>query len=84
MNYVTLTFQNNDHKKIHISDYTILYIKATMVSVCMGSAWKILLVIARSLWSWWQTGQGKGRAARAAAAGAARGANSIKEILGEN
>jgi len=25
MNYVTLTFQNNDHKKIHISDYTMIY-----------------------------------------------------------
>jgi hypothetical protein len=75
----------------------ILYIKATVVSVCLwwqtwqvrgragqgrvarvypcpldllaarnnrlggvyvGSAWKILPVTARSLWSWWQTGQG--------------------------
>ncbi len=52
----------------------ILYIKANMVSVCLcgqklGSAWKILPVTARSLWSWWQTGQGQGRAARAAAVG---------------
>jgi hypothetical protein len=35
----------------------ILYIKANMVSVCLcgqklGSAWKILPVTARSLWSW--------------------------------
>ncbi len=30
---------------------SILYIKATMVSVCVGSAWKILPVTARSLWS---------------------------------
>jgi len=30
----------------------ILYIKATMVvSVCVGNAWKILPVTARSLWS---------------------------------
>jgi hypothetical protein len=29
---------------------TIIYIKATMVSVCVGSAWKILPVTARSLW----------------------------------
>jgi hypothetical protein len=36
----------------------ILYIKATLVSVCVGSAWKILSVTARSLWSWWQAGQG--------------------------
>ncbi len=30
---------------------SILYIKATVVSVCVGSAWKILPVTARSLWS---------------------------------
>jgi hypothetical protein len=53
----------------------VLYIKANMVSVCLcgqklGSAWKILPVTARSLWSWWQTGQG--RAARAAAVGGPR------------
>jgi hypothetical protein len=29
---------------------SILYIKATVVSVCVGSAWKILPVTARSLW----------------------------------
>jgi hypothetical protein len=30
---------------------TILYIKATVVSICVGNAWKILPIIARSLWS---------------------------------
>jgi len=30
----------------------ILYIKVPMVFVCVSSAWKILPVIARSLWSW--------------------------------
>jgi hypothetical protein len=30
---------------------SILYIKATVVSVCVGSAWKILSVTARSLWN---------------------------------
>jgi len=29
----------------------IIYIKATVVSICVGSAWKILPVTARSLWS---------------------------------
>jgi len=31
--------------------YLIIYIKATVVSVCVGSAEKILPVIAYSLWS---------------------------------
>jgi hypothetical protein len=46
-------------KKIHQKKKTIiLYIKANIVvSVCLcgqklGNAWKILLVIACSLWSW--------------------------------
>jgi len=53
----TFTKKNSDlgrhpNKIIWISLYYILYIKATvMVSVFVGSAWKILLVTARSLWS---------------------------------
>ncbi len=30
----------------------IIYIKVIMVSVCVGSAWKIIPVTARSMWSW--------------------------------
>jgi len=76
----------NYKKKPCIGLRNILYIKATMVSVCVGSAWKILPVTARSLWSWRQTGQGRGRAGqpRQPLRGATRGAISIKEILGEN
>jgi len=42
--YVNFKFQP-------IKDGAILYIKATVVSVCVGSAWKILPVTAHSLWS---------------------------------
>jgi len=37
---------------LSLKNDSILYIKTTMVSVCVGSAWKILPVTARSLWSW--------------------------------
>jgi len=49
----------------------------------VGSAWKILPVIARSL-SLVTNRAGQGRAARQPLRGAGRGAISIKEILGEN
>ncbi len=71
----------------------ILYIKAT-VFVCVGSAWKILPVTARSLWclsarSLWCLsicGDKQGKAGRPGQLlrGAGRGNISIKEILGEN
>ncbi len=55
----------------------ILYIKTTVVFVCVGSVWKILLVTARSLWCLFvcgdkqgRAGVGQGGAARAAAEGA--------------
>jgi hypothetical protein len=54
--------------------YEILYIKATVMSVCVGSAWKNLPISCGV-----GDKQGKGRAA---AMGAARGAISIKETSG--
>jgi hypothetical protein len=65
--------------------YDILYIKAT-VSVCVGSAWKILPVTARSLWCLSVCGDKQGRAGWPGQPlrGAGRGAISIKKILGEN
>ncbi len=60
-------------------------IKAT-VSVCVGSAWKILPVTACSLWCLSICGDKQGRAGQPGQPlrGAGRGAISIKEILGEN
>jgi hypothetical protein len=49
----------------------ILYIKATVVSVCVGSVWKILPITARSLWG--QSGGGRG------GGGARGGARSRKD-----
>jgi len=69
-------------------------LKQQCLFVCVGSAWKILPVIARSLWCLSVYGDkqgraGQGRAARAGQPGqplrgAGRGAISIKKILGEN
>jgi hypothetical protein len=39
------------HELAFGANVNILYIKATVVSVCVGSAWKILPVTTRSLWS---------------------------------
>jgi len=62
-------------------------IKATM-SVYVGNAWKILPIIARSLWCLSvcgdKQGQDKERWPGQPLRGAKRGAISIKEILGEN
>ncbi len=59
----------------------ILYIKAkATVSVCVGSACKILPVTARFLWCLSVVTNRPGQPLR----GAGRGAISIKEILGEN
>jgi hypothetical protein len=58
-----------------------------VVSVCVGSAWKILSITACSLWSSFSVcGDKQGRAGRPGQPlqGAGRGAISIKEILGEN
>jgi len=41
---------------------SILYIKTTVVSVCVGSVWKILPVTARSLWCLFVCGDKQGRA----------------------
>jgi hypothetical protein len=88
-------FKGTRWKSKCINYWCILYIKATVVSVYVGNAWKILPVTARSLWSPFPVcgdKQGRARQGRAARAGrpgqplrgARRGAISIKEILGEN
>jgi hypothetical protein len=43
-------FNNMAYKEVVMT--IILYIKATVVSVCVGSAWKIFPVTTCSLWSW--------------------------------
>ncbi len=53
-----------------------------MGGVCVGSAWKILLVTARPCGA--NDKQGRARRPGQLLQGAARGAISIKEILGEN
>jgi hypothetical protein len=40
---------------------TIIYIKATVVSVCVGSVWKILPVIAVPCGVLWGVGEGRAR-----------------------
>jgi len=68
-------FKGTRWKSKCINYWCILYIKATVVSVYVGNAWKILPVTARSLWSPFPVcgdKQGRarqGRAARAAATG---------------
>jgi len=63
-------------------------LKQQCLSVCVGSAWKILPVTTRSLWCLSVCGDKHGRAGRPGqplrGAGAGRGAIFIKEILGEN
>jgi hypothetical protein len=83
-NYSLNIINPNFHK---VKKYNILYIKATVVYVCVGSAWKILPVTVCSLWSPFPVcGDKQGRVGRPGQPlrGAGRGAISIKEILGEN